>query len=443
MRRLQAPRTLRGRLTLTALGVGSLAVVLLTVAFDLLLVHRLSAQADAVLRSRANAAMATVMVRQDGSLELADAEGDTGLDSGIWVYRGRDALERAPGGRALQDSADRLAGTARRIVRDENRPATEFLSLPLLLHGRQVGTLVAALSLDPYRRSARLTVVGSILLDAVLGAVVLLVGNLVAARALKPVEEMTRQAGQWSTGDSTLRFGPGARPAELEELAGRLDTLLDRLAAVLRREQQVSAEISHELRTPLAGIVAETELFAVRPRSPEQAADAMEAVGAAARRMERILDTLLSAARAGSDRQRGRCDAVHVSEELVGEVGGAVPVVVRGTGPVWAGVDAELLERALGPVLENAQRYAARHVEVRVEDAGSHVALSVVDDGPGVPRGAQDAVFDPGRRLAPQDGHDGAGLGLALARRLAEAAGGRLRCVPGAGGCFVLEVPRA
>jgi len=448
VRRLAAPRTLRGRLALSAMAAGSLAVVLLTVAFDLLLVHRLGTEADAVVRARAQAAVTTVEVRPDGSLELADAQGDTALDSGIWVYRGQDAVKRAPGSQALQDQADALIGTAGQIVRrkpDDSGSAlapTEFASVALRLNGRQVGTVVAAISLDPYRRSTRVTIAFSVALDAVLIGLVLLLGRLVAARALQPVEEMTRQAGQWSIGDSALRFGRGTRPAELEELAGGLDDLLDRLAAALRREQQVSAEISHELRTPLAGIVAETELFTARPRSATQAAAAIAAIGGSARRMERILDTLLSAARAESSQVRGRCDARLVVEETVAGLPARIPVEVTGDAPAWSGVDAEVLERVLAPLLENAQRYAVSRVEVTVGAAGPRVQLRVLDDGPGVPEGSQEEVFQPGRRLAPSDGHGGAGLGLALARRLAVAAGGDLRCTAGPGGSFTVELPR-
>lgn len=436
--RPRAPRTLRGQLALAALGAGSAAVVLLTVAFDLLLVHRLGTEADAVLRSRAQAALTTIGVRSDGSLELADGQGDTALDSGIWIYRGLDAVERSQGPVGLQRRADALAGTAQRIVRDDTAPPTEFLSLPVGLAGRQVGTVVAAISLDPYRRSARLTVAGSVVLDAVLIGLVLLLARSVAGRALRPVEEMTRQAGRWSVGDTSLRFGRGSRPAELEELADGLDQLLDRLSAVLRREQQMSAEISHELRTPLAGIVAEAELFAARPRTAAQAAAAMTVIGDSARRMERILETLLSAARAGAG-QLGRADAHLVAQEAVAGVPARVPTVVTGDPPVWAGVDPDVLERVLVPLLDNAQRYARVRVEVSVETVSQQVRIRVLDDGPGVPAGSQEAVFEPGLRLDPQDGHDGAGLGLSLARRLATAAGGQLVCE---GGGFTVLLPR-
>jgi signal transduction histidine kinase len=74
--------------------------------------------------------------------------------------------------------------------------------------------------------------------------------------------------------DIGRRFGPEPRPGELGELARRFDGLLDRLAASLRHEPRLSAELSHELRTPLARIVAEVELLQRRERAPEDRRDA-------------------------------------------------------------------------------------------------------------------------------------------------------------------------
>lgn len=432
---MRSPRTLRGRLALSATFAAGAAVLVVTTLFGLLLERRLDAEAENVLRSRAEAATATVAVRTDGSLEVTDNALDSALDAGIWIYEGSTAVERSTGSRVLQTAADSLIGTSNRLVRHEEAPSTEYLSVAVRNKGVQVGTVVAAISLDPYRRSARATLVAAAALGAVLVALVYLVARTVAARALKPVAEMTRQAGEWSAGDTSHRFGAGGRPGELEELATTLDAVLDRLSAVLRREQQLSAEISHELRTPLAGITAEAELFSSRPRTAEQAGLAMTSVSEGARRMERILDTLLSAARAEAASATGRSDAVAVAREL------EVDVELVGEVP-FAGADAEVVERVLAPLLENAHRYATS-VRVRVSATPVGVQLEVLDDGPGVPAGQEEAVFDPGLRLAPDDGHDGAGLGLPLARRLTRSAGGDLTCTAGPGGRFVVTLPRA
>ena len=453
---MRGPRTLRGRLSLSALAAATVFVVLLTSLFDVVLVRRLQAEATAVLRSRAAAVADTVDVAPGGRLTVADNPEDRALETGSWVYAGRALVARSAGPALLQRRADALAGTAGRQVRTQG---VEYLSYPVLRQSRQVGTVVVALSLAPYDRARRTTVFGSLVLAVLVLAVFFVLTRRILIQALSPVGEMTRQAGQWSATDTSLRFGAGDRPGELAELAGTLDGLLDRLAAVLRHEERLTAEISHELRTPLAGIAAEAEVFASRPRTAEQAQQAMLRVAGGAQRMERILDGLLTAARLGSTSPRGTCDALAATREAVdglGEqarrLGRRTEVTAHGS-RLAVGVDAAVLERVLGPLLDNALRYAGSRVEVVVDDDGPWVTLTVLDDGPGVAPADADAVFEPGWRAAPPDshngagddeaGHDGAGLGLALAVRVARAAGGSLACRPGPGGAFVLRLPRA
>jgi signal transduction histidine kinase len=98
--------------------------------------------------------------------------------------------------------------------------------------------------------------------------------------------------------------------------------------------------------------------------------------------------------------------------------------VKTGRGATDVGVDADVVERIVAPLLENAVRYAASAVRVETVMRDGMVVIRVGDDGPGVSAELVDVVFEPGRRGL--DGHAGAGLGLSLARRLARAAGGDL-----------------
>src|SRR5205823_14521098 len=108
------------------------------------------------------------------------------------------------------------------------------------------------------------------------------------------------------------------------------------------------------------------------------------------------------------------------------------------------GVEQVLLERLLSPIVENAGRYARRRVELTGGPVDRCIRVLVADDGPGVPPADRDAVFAPGWRGTPEDGHAGAGLGLALARRLAETAGGRVTVLPGGTGArFAIDLPMA
>ncbi|MDH6128916.1 HAMP domain-containing sensor histidine kinase [Kitasatospora sp. GP82] len=275
--------------------------------------------------------------------------------------------------------------------------------------------------------------------------------------ALRPVAVMSAQAAAWSAADTSRRFGTAQRPAELAALAGSLDELLDRLAAVLRHEQQLTAELSHELRTPLARITAETDWLLAKPRDATERQAAHHAIAEGAARMQEICETLLSQARTGigpgggTGAAPGRCLLppllVMLAERSAQECPEAPPVRVRERErQAVAGVSASIVERILVPLLDNARRYAQTLVTMECVVRPGSVVVVVRDDGPGVPEETGEAVFEPGRRADPGDGHDGAGLGLALARRLARAAGGDLTLgQPGtgakAGGCFEVTLP--
>jgi signal transduction histidine kinase len=320
-----------------------------------------------------------------------------------------------------------------------------LLALPVGDGGAQVATVVTSTSLTPYRQVQRLAMIGS----GVLGAIVLLIVHVVlranVARALRPVRQMTTQAGRWSVDDVDRRFGSAPRPEELDDLARTLDGVLDRLAAVLRHERHFSDEISHELRTPLARIQAEVDLLRGRPRDSAEQGRALAALDEAAGSMSRILETLMTAARSSNGQLPGRCAPAEVLEPLVRRSAADRPgldVTVDVPAGLAAGVDAAVLERLVAPMVDNAVRYAVARVTVTGETLPGRVRLVIGDDGPGVPAEFGARVFEPGWRADVDDGHDGAGLGLALARRLAVAAGGGVTVVAGgSGGCFVIELP--
>jgi signal transduction histidine kinase len=260
---------------------------------------------------------------------------------------------------------------------------------------------------------------------------------------------MTRQAATWSERDVEHRFAVGEPYDELTELAATLDGLLDRLAASLRHEQRFSAELSHELRTPIARVLAESELALRRDRPPEEYREALEVVHRNAEQLARIVDALVAAARHEAAGTRGTADAYSVaSEASSGVVGdGHVDLEIKAPdGPVRLGIDADLAERILQPVLENACRYGSSRVQVSIERRDSTVRYVVADDGPGVESDERETIFEPGvrGRLGEAGGLDGAGLGLSLARRLARSVTGDVEVLAGApGGRFLIRLPAA
>ncbi|WP_020574596.1 sensor histidine kinase [Actinopolymorpha alba] len=443
------PSTLRGRLALVGLLTVTMWVAILTVAFNYGLGHQLRSQADDLLRTRAEAAQATIDIRSDGTLGVREAPNDTALDTGIWIFEGPRLLEPdASRTTTPQRLVESLANRGERFQDSQGPGATRMYALPLRLGHRQVGTVVAAVDLDPYQRTARIALIGSAALAGLLLAGVYVVARLTVKRTLAPVYRMAHQAAEWSAQDVTQRFGTAGRPAELEDLARSLDGLLDRLSAVLRHEQQLSAELSHELRTPLARITAETELLLCRPRSRDELQSAHVSIRDSAERMGQIIETLLVSARAEAVTPPGSCIVAEVLAAMVEQrqVGGVPSIELSGvdSGPLECGVSADILERVLSPVLDNAVRHAHREVHLSVRRAESAVEILIEDDGPGLADQVAEAAFTPGWRHDPDDGHDGAGLGLPLARRLARSAGGDVHHVSTASGAtFAILLPAA
>jgi two-component system heavy metal sensor histidine kinase CusS len=442
-------RTLRGRLSALALLVATVAIAVLTIAFNAVLDKSLDSDANGRLRSQA-AAAATTVISDHGRLRVRESPDDEAIDGSVWVYQGRHAVLRPPGDAEVQRAADALAEQRGKLVELPDRELRLYAA-PVTPAGGVRGTVVAGLSFAPYERTTNVALIGSLALALVLLGAVGAVTWVTIGRALAPVAEMTRSADEWSAHELDRRFGSQARPDELGRLAATFDRLLDRVAASLRHEQRLSAELSHELRTPLARITAELDLLRRRQRSPEEAEEAYQAVQRSAEQMTRIVDTLMAAARADAGLDRGRCTVADGVERAAATW--RAPLAERGielviepppasTAPV-IGVEAETFERMVAPLLDNARRFASARVTIAAATDGGRVVVSVSDDGPGMSGEEAETAFDPGVSHG-KNGHRGAGLGLALARRLARASGGDLTLAPGrpgAGAEFRLELP--
>ena len=113
--------------------------------------------------------------------------------------------------------------------------------------------------------------------------------------------------------------------------------------------------------------------------------------------------------------------------------------------PIRVGVDADVAERILQPVVENACRYASGHVEIALHRNASKVVVDIADDGTGVAEEEIERIFEPGvRGAAAVRAPEGAGLGLALARRLAQAVSGEIAAdASEGGGRFTIRLPAA
>jgi signal transduction histidine kinase len=437
----------RSRLLL-AVGV-ALAVALLAGVggFAAILGNRLDRDADALVRAQAEAEAASLIV-DHGAVKVPQRRAETRLSAQTWVFGANDEpMEHPRASEELQEAAAALAGGPERL-RDIHQ--ARLFALPVTRDGRRYGTVVTAVSLEPYEESERTGLVAAGLFAVALLAVVLLTTRWILGKALLPVSRMTDDAAAWSEHDIDRRFELGEPYDELTRLAATLDALLDRLAASVRHEQRLTAELSHELRTPLARISAEAELALSRPRTSEDYRAGMEAIVRSADQMTRTIDALMAAARQEARVERATSDA----REAVGLAVEAARPAADGRGielrvslppaPLAVALGADLLERIVQPVLDNAVRYGGSFVEVDLERNGASAVVTVHDDGPGVEPDERDTVFEPGMRGAAGRAGRGAGLGLPLARRLARTAGGDVVLAEANGGAsFAVRVPLA
>jgi two-component system, OmpR family, sensor kinase len=440
-------RGVRTRLLLVVVGALAVALGVATVGFNVLLARVASRDANTLLRVRASSELASLRII-GGNIKIGASQDAPG-DSRVWIFRGTQPVEQPRATVETQLAARSLAGGPSRFLNVPEEPDERLYAVPILHDGHRVGSLVTGISLEPYHHTQRAAMLGSLTLFLVLLSSAGVAAWWLLRSALRPVGQMTEQAGTWSEQDIDRRFALGEPHDELTHLAATLDGLLDRLAASLRHERRFSAEMSHELRTPLAKLMAEAELALRRERSASDYRESLQAVLANAQQIERIVETLVSATQQDV-RPKGVANAVDVAEAVVAShshdaSSRGVELELVGTPErVRVGVDKDLAERILHPVVENALRYGRGKVEVRVTRNGSTVFFAVEDDGPGVLADEQDAIFEPAvRGSAGHSSNKGSGLGLALSRRLARAASGDVEAFPGASGRFVVRLPAA
>jgi two-component system OmpR family sensor kinase len=440
---------LRNRLLAVVVLATAAALVATTVGFNVVLGSRLDSAANDLLRSRIEAELNEGHVRGGRLVVPAEFDDGTAFDQPVWLFAGTRVIERPRNVPALDRIARTLAGgPARRF--DAPDGSARLQAEPIIDDGRRIGTIVAAVSLTPYKRSRDTALVSSVVVAAALLIVSIVATRWVLSAGLRPVARMTAQAAEWSENDLDRRFGLGPPRDELTHLAATLDGLLGRLAAGLRHEQRFSAELSHELRTPLTRMRAQAQLALADDLTDEQR-EAWTAVLRSSDEMAETLDALLAGARAEARPRPGVADARHAADVVAERFRPLaaerdVRIAVDGDGqPLRAGVDAELLERLLQPLVDNACRYASSTVTITVGHEPERVVYAIADDGPGVPEAERERIFEPAvRGSAGTAIREGTGLGLALARRLARAAGGSVEAVERAeGGCFVVRVPRA
>lgn len=196
-----------------------------------------------------------------------------------------------------------------------------------------------------------------------------------------------------------------------------------------RQRREFLAYAAHQLRTPLAGIRASTDALLLGGATSQQERLLVN-LSREADRAGRLLASLLQMARVDQG-EVPAAQAIDVVELCESEVDRARPggnavatnVIVRGPRPNQVLLSGEATKNALANLLDNARRHAQAQVTVEVGLTAGTIEIAVIDDGPGLPEGTRERVFE---RFVSLDGEGGSGLGLPIARGLIEAQGGQL-----------------
>jgi two-component system osmolarity sensor histidine kinase EnvZ len=245
-----------------------------------------------------------------------------------------------------------------------------------------------------------------------------------ARRITRPVVAMERAAAKLARGDTPQRL-PQTGPRELVSLAAHFNQMAERIDALLQARTTLLAGVSHDLRTPLARIRLALELQRMQP-----SAERLDQIERDVQAMDRLIGDVLQLARGLQasapqtlallpwlqERQQTHADWARSQ--------GAV-LTVQCPPDLHAWVDADALQRVVDNLLANAVRHAPGPIVLHagLAQTPGRVRIALLDRGPGIPAGQLDAVFEPFARLdvarTPGQGV-GSGLGLAVARQLAQ-----------------------
>ena len=286
----------------------------------------------------------------------------------------------------------------------------------------------------------------------VIALVVAAVGGwLIGRQTLKPLTRMAEQARQVNEQDPRERLTAPPVDDELGRLAASFNGLLDRLASALNHQRQFMADASHELRTPVSVVRTATQVtLAKEVRSADEYRESLVIIGEQAARLSRLVDSMFLLSRAEAHGVLLRREFLNL-DDILAESARAfrvlaqqrgVTVITDGEEEVSFTGDDVLLRQMMGNLLDNAIRHARGNgcVTAGLERVNGRVELRITDDGPGVAAADQDRIFE---RFVRVDSSDGAGLGLPIARWIAEAHGGALQLAGSRPGCttFVVTLP--
>jgi heavy metal sensor kinase len=279
-------------------------------------------------------------------------------------------------------------------------------------------------------------------------------GSAIARHSLRPLADMATQADSIDCGLNDAQLVVRNPDDELGSLARAFNRLLRRVAESLHSQRAFMADASHQLRTPVSVVRTAAQVTLSQPdRSAEEYRESLEIVSRQSLRLTKMVDDMFMLAMVDAEGRPLQRSALYLNEIVDSVARDASPLAVEkgvsidsSTGDdVSFNGDEDLLRHMLWNLVENAVRYspAGSAIALSIAQGASQIEIVVADNGVGIPIGDRARVFDRFVRLESAGGAAGAGLGLPIARWIAEAHGGLLTLDDTARGCrFRITLPR-
>jgi two-component system, OmpR family, sensor kinase len=433
--------SLRLRLLL-AFAYGFLLIV---IALEVPLALNLRRRVDAEVRNDAAGQAHIVAAQASGSMNrplqlrrIAD-QAASQLGARVIVVDSAGMLRADSAGSARRSFANRpeiqvaLSGRTAQGTRHSDTLGEDLLysAVPVTDAGQVAGAVRVTQSVSAVHDRVR----RSVLALAAIGAAALGLGLVLAwflADSLsRPLRKLAATARRVEEGDLDARADvEGA--TEQREVTIAFNDMTERIGTVLAAQREFVSNASHQLRTPLTGLRLRLESAAAKADSPELERE-LTAAEQEVDRLARLLNTLLMLAREGQTRVTGHLVSLglaskhaHERWEARSEQLGQRLRLEPGDDVVVLAVE-EDLAIILDNLIENALHYSPEGSSVTIEFGreGVDAYLAVLDDGPGIAPGEEQAVFERFRRGSAGKSSPGSGLGLAIVQTLAERWGGR------------------
>jgi two-component system, OmpR family, sensor kinase len=310
--------------------------------------------------------------------------------------------------------------------------------------------VVAWMPLAPFEQE-RATVQNTIRASIPIALVVAATGGWILGwRALKPLTAMAAHADRIDDRRLDERLPVVNARDELGRVGTAFNAVLDRLSSAMQAQRRFMADASHELRTPVS--VARTAAqvtLAGATRSEAEYRESLDVIATQTQRLTRMVDDMFMLALADIDARPLDLRDLYLDDVLtdcaraarVLASARAITIAVETPEDVQTRGDEGLLRQLIMNLLENAVRHTPPGGMVRaaLRVCDGHAEMAIEDPGPGVPDGDRDRIFERFVRLGPAGSNGGAGLGLPIARWIAEQHGGSLRL--DGGSRFVIALP--